>query len=287
MSDEIIDLDSERALLRAARRAPMLTRDEERRLARRALRGDRDAMARLVTSHMRLVIRIAERYRAPGLSRADLIHEGCLGLVQALKGFNPDHEARLSTYAMWWIKASIQDHVMRSWSLVRIGTSTAQKSLFFNLRRMRAALSDTGDTMSEATARSIAAALGVAERDVRRMAERLRGPDRSLNTPLDENNGTVWLEQLPDPAEDPEQSLIRRDEIHYRRGVIAKALGQLKDRERLVINRRYLSDVAVTLEGLGKELGISKERVRQIESHAMAKIRALVAMRPTRDSAPA
>ena len=280
MFEQNVDRDPERALISAARRAPMLSREEERELARRALRGDRDAVARLVTSHMRLVIRIAERYRAPGLSRADLIHEGCLGLVQALKGFNPDRDARLSTYAMWWIKASIQDHVVRSWSLVRIGTSTAQKSLFFNLRRLRAALSETGESMSEAAVRKIAHTLGVAERDVRRMADRLRGPDRSLDTPLAEDPASTWIEQLPDPAEDPEQSLIRRDERRHRLGIIASALDHLKDRERLVITRRYLSDVAITLEGLGKELGISKERVRQIEAHAMAKIRTLATPRP-------
>jgi RNA polymerase sigma-32 factor len=287
MTEEYADRDAERALIRAARRAPMLTRDEERQLARRALGGDREAVARLVTSHMRLVIRIAERYRSPGLSRAELIHEGCLGLIQALKRFNPDHDARLSTYAMWWIKSSIQDHVVRSWSLVRIGTSTAQKSLFFNLRRMRAALSDTGDSMSEAAARSIARTLGVAERDVRRMAERLRGQDRSLDAPLGEEPGSAWLEHLPDPAEDPEEDLIKRDEKHHRLSAITAALGQLKDRERLIITRRYLSDVAVTLEGLGKELGISKERVRQIEATAMDKIRAMVASHARGRRAPA
>ncbi|MFP6757955.1 MAG: sigma-70 family RNA polymerase sigma factor, partial [Alphaproteobacteria bacterium] len=198
----------------------------------------------------------------------------------ALEGFNPDRDARLSTYAMWWIKASIQDHVVRSWSLVRIGTSTAQKSLFFNLRRLRAALSETGESMSEAAVRKIAHTLGVAERDVRRMADRLRGPDRSLDAPLAEDSASTWIEQLRDPADDPEQALIRRDERRHRLGIIASALDHLKDRERLVITRRYLSDVAITLEGLGKELGISKECVRQIEARAMAKIRALATLRP-------
>ncbi len=269
---------AEHALIQAARRAPMLTRDEERALARKAASGDREAVSRLIASHLRLVIKIADRYRAPGLAKADLVHEGCIGLIQALKRFNPDHDARLSTYAMWWIKAAIQDHVVRSWSMVRIGTSTAQKSLFFNLRRMRAALSDTGDSLSEAAARSIAKALNVTERDVRRMADRLRGPDRSL----DETRGddeTSWLEELPDPATDPEQSLIRSDELRHHVGLLASALGQLKDRERLIITRRYLSGVAVTLEGLGKELGISKERVRQIEARAMAKLRTIITPR--------
>lgn len=249
----------------------MLSRDEERVLARKAASGDREAVSRLIASHLRLVIKIADRYRAPGLAKADLVHEGCIGLIQALKRFNPERDARLSTYAMWWIKSAIQDHVVRSWSMVRISTSSAQKSLFFNLRRMRAALSDTGDSLSEAAARSIAKALNVTERDVRRMAERLRGPDRSLDEQYDADEPNL-LESLSDPSTDPEQSLIRRDELSYRLGLLTHALGQLKDRERLIITRRYLSGVAVTLEGLGKELGISKERVRQIEARAMAKL---------------
>ncbi len=253
----------------------MLSRDEERALARRAAGGDPEAVSRLIASHLRLVIKIADRYRAPGLPKADLVHEGCIGLIQALKRFNPDHDARLSTYAMWWIKSAIQDHVVRSWSMVRIGTSTAQKSLFFNLRRMRAALSDTGDSLSEAAARSIAKALNVTERDVRRMAERLRGPDRSLDEHQDADEPSL-LDSLPDPTTDPEQSLIRRDELRHRLSLLANALAELKDRERLIITRRYLSEVAVTLEGLGKELGISKERVRQIEARAMAKLASVI-----------
>lgn len=255
----------------------MLSRDEERALARKAASGDREAVSRLIASHLRLVIKIADRYRAPGLAKADLVHEGCIGLIQALKRFNPDHDARLSTYAMWWIKSAIQDHVVKSWSMVRIGTSTAQKSLFFNLRRMRAALSDTGDSLSEAAARSIAKALNVTERDVRSMADRLRGPDRSLDERRGEDESS-WLDELPDPATDLEQSVIRRDELRHRLRLLATALGQLKDRERLVITRRYLSGVAVTLEGLGKELGVSKERVRQIEARAVAKLCAIVAL---------
>lgn len=270
---------AERALLRAARRAPILSRDEERALARKAASGDHEAVSRLIASHLRLVIKIADRYRAPGLAKADLVHEGCIGLIQALKGFNPDRDARLSTYAMWWIKSAIQDHVVRSWSMVRISTSTAQKSLFFNIRRMRAALSDTGDILSEAAARKIAQALNVTERDVRRMADRLRGPDHSLDERHGDDDQTTWLEALPDPAIDPEQSLILSDELRHKLGLLASALAQLKDRERLIITRRYLSGVAVTLEGLGKEMGISKERVRQIEARAMEKLRGIITLR--------
>jgi RNA polymerase sigma-32 factor len=272
--------DATGALVRAARAQPMLSREEECDLARRAHRGDPDAVSRLVKSHLRLVIRIAERYRAPGLHRGDLIQEGCLGLLQALQRFNPDHEARLATYARLWIKSAIQDHVVRSWSLVRLSTSTAQKSLFFNLRRMGAALSETGGSLSEAAARRIAGALNQTEAEVRRMARRVVGPDLSLDLPGGvEADGTAWVERLVDDAPSPEDEAIRRDESRRWVAALAAALGELRDRERLVIRRRYLSDVAATLEGVGRELGISKERVRQIEARAMAKLRAILVQR--------
>ncbi|HEX9648889.1 MAG TPA: RNA polymerase factor sigma-32 [Alphaproteobacteria bacterium] len=272
--------DAAGALVRLARRQPMLSREEERDLARRARRGDRDAVSRLVKSHLRLVIGIAERYRAPGLHKGDLIQEGCIGLMQALQRFNPDHEARLATYARLWIKSAIQDHVVRSWSLVRLSTSTAQKSLFFNLRRMRAALSETGESLSESAVRHVAAALNQTEAEVRRMARRLVGPDLSLDVAAgDQAGASSWVSQLADDAPTPEDAAIRRDETRRWTGALAAALGELRDRERLVIRRRYLSDVATTLEGLGRELGISKERVRQIEARAMAKLRRILSQR--------
>jgi RNA polymerase sigma-32 factor len=271
-------IEAERTLVRAARRQPMLAREEERELARRARSGDREAASRLIGSHLRLIVKIAERYRAPGLATADLIQEGCIGLLQALQRFNPDHDARFATYSMWWIKSAIQDHVVRSWSLVRIGTSTAQKSLFFNIRRMRAALSETGETLSEAAVRRIARALGQPEREVRRMAERLAARERSLDE-RGRGDTAPLIERLVDHAPDPEQSLIFRDELRHRLKLLAGALAQLKDRERLIISRRYLSEVAETLDSLGRELGISKERVRQIEARAVAKLRALVLAR--------
>ena len=267
--------DAVGALVCAARRQPMLSREEERALARRAIKGDREAAQRLVASHLRLVIKIAERYRAPGLARGDLIQEGCVGLIKALRRFNPEHDARLATYAMRWIKSAIQEHVLRSWSLVRLSTSTAQKSLFFNIRRMGATLSETGDALGEAAAARIARALDVPEREVRRMAERLRGRDRSLDTPRADAGGGTAVDRLPAPAPDPEQSLIAADEGRWRRRLLAAALAQLKDRERLIITRRHLCDAAMTLEAVGRELGISKERVRQIESRAIAKLRSL------------
>jgi RNA polymerase sigma-32 factor len=266
-------------LSQQARRQPMLSRDEERDLARRARSGDRDALGRLVGSHLRFVIRIADRYRSSGLAMADLVQEGCVGLMQALQRFNPDHDARLATYSMWWIKAAIQNHVMRSWSLVRIGTTNAQKSLFFNLRRLRNALNETGDSLSDAGIRRIADMLGVSERDVQRMEQRLGGPDRSLNEQGGDEEGLEWIERLPDERPTPEQAVVGLDELRMKLDLLATALTELTQRELLIIRRRYLSEVAVTLEALGKELGISKERVRQIEARAMRKMRAFVAPR--------
>jgi RNA polymerase sigma-32 factor len=264
----------ERWLLREARRQPMLSRDEERDLARRARTGDRDAAGRLVGSHLRLVIRIANRYRGSGLAMADLVQEGCVGLMQALRRFDPDHDTRLSTYSMWWIKAAIQDHVMRSWSLVRIGTTNAQKSLFFNLRRLRAALNETGDSLSDTAVRFVADKLGVSEREVRRMELRLSGQDRSLHAVGED--GLEWIERLPDERATPEQAVIALDDLRTKIGLMGAALAALTQRELLIIRRRYLTEVAVTLEALGKELGVSKERVRQIESRAMRKMRDFV-----------
>jgi RNA polymerase sigma-32 factor len=268
--------DAVGALIRAARRHPMLSREEERALARRAARGDREATQRLVASHLRLVIKIAERYRAPGLARGDLIQEGCIGLIKALQRFNPDHDARLSTYAMRWIKSAIQEHVLRSWSLVRISTSTAQKSLFFNIRRVGAALSEREDALGEGAIGRIARALDQPERDVRRMAERLRVPDRSLDSLGETADGESALDRLPDLSPDPEEMAIASDEGRHRRRLLSAALAQLKERERLIITRRHLSEAAVTLEAMGRELGISKERVRQIESRALAKLKILM-----------
>ncbi len=274
-------LGSDSAFRRFAVRQPMLSRDEERDLARLAHSGDKEALSRLVVSHLRLVIKIAERYQSAGLTMPDLVQEGCVGLLQALQRFNPDRDARLSTYAMWWIKAAIQDHVMRSWSLVRIGTSAAQKSLFFNLRRLRSALNETGESMSDAAVAHIARVLSVPEKEVRSMEQRLAGPDGSLsnrNGADDSGDAECDGGAMSTPHTDlanPEESLIWRDERRRRRGAAAAALAALSHRELLIIRRRYLSDVSQTLESLGRELGISKERVRQIEARAMDKMRAL------------
>jgi len=271
----------DRALLEAARRPPVLTPEEERDLARRASDGDEQAASVLVESHLRFVIRIAERYRNYGLAMADLVQEGCVGLVQAVRKFDPEHHARLSTYAVWWIRAAIQDHVMRSWSLVRIGTTAAQKSLFFNFRRMKLRLDEGGETLSEAAIRAIAARLRVSERDVRKMEARMSGRDRSLDIPTvdDGDEGDAWVDRLPDEEPDQEQRIISRDDFRAKIGLLAGALAELTARELLVIRRRYLSEASVTLESLGREMGVSKERVRQIEAQAMAKLRAFMMTR--------
>ncbi|MDP6352982.1 MAG: RNA polymerase factor sigma-32 [Alphaproteobacteria bacterium] len=269
-------------LVREARRQPILTREQERALARRARSGDAAAVSQLVGSHLRLVIRIADRYRSTGLAKADLVQEGCVGLMQALQRFNPDHDARLATYSMWWIKAAIQDHVMRSWSLVRTGTTAAQKSLFFNLRRLRAAMNETGESLSDAGVGRIAQILGVSERDVRRMEQRLAGPDCSLHGSGRDADEVAWEDRLADDGPTPEQTAIALDDVRVKLAALAAGLAELTQRELEIIRGRYLSaEVVVTLEALGKELGISKERVRQIEARAMAKLRAF--MQPVLD----
>lgn len=274
-----IVISVENRLLREARRQPMLSRDEERELARRARSGDREAVHRLVGSHLRFVIKIARRYRGSGLGMADLVQEGCVGLMQALHRFNPDNDARLATYAMWWIKAAIQDHVMRSWSLVRIGTTAAQKSLFFNFRRLRARLNEGTETISDAAVQTIARTLNVSERDVRAIAQRFDNPDRYFEDLSRNDLGDSPVDQLPDDDPTPEDRLLICDDRRFNLGLMVVALTELTQRELLIIRRRYLSEVSMTLESIGTELGVSKERVRQIEAGAISKMRAFMLAR--------
>jgi len=268
--------------------APFLQREEEHALAIRwKEQRDQQALHRLAGAHMRLVIAIAARFRHYGLSMADLIQEGHIGLLEAAARFEPEREVRFSTYATWWIRAAVQDYVLRNWSIVRGGTSSAQKSLFFNLRRLRARLARETDGIGrEAIYRSIAGAVGVPVEDVAQMDARLSLPDASLGAPVGhdgEEGGSARITFLVDGRPLPDE--VAEDAIDGERRLIwlRGALDQLDARERRIVQARRLTDEADTLETLGASLGISKERVRQIESRALGKLRqALEARMPVR-----
>ena len=269
---------SSRDFVRAAMRAPYLERDEEHELAVR-WREERDqaALDRLASAHMRLVVAIAARFRNFGLPMGDLIQEGHVGLLEAAARFEPDREVRFSTYATWWIRASIQDYILRNWSIVRGGTSSSQKSLFFNLRRLRARLAQSSDQRPRrAVFAEIAEALGVSVGDVEVMDSRLSAPDTSLNAPLhesDTDNASNRQDFLVDGAPLPDETV--GDEVDRERRTIwlRSALTVLNERELRIVRERRLRDEGATLEELGESLGISKERVRQIENRALEKLR--------------
>lgn len=285
MSD---DESSRRRFVKAAMNAPFLERLNEHELAVRwREQGDEDAMHQLARAHMRLVIAIAGRFRHYGLPVSDLIQEGHVGLLEAAARFDPQREVRFSTYATWWIRASIQDYILRNWSIVRGGTSSAQKSLFFNLRRLRAKLTRGGqERIGHEVYGEIAAAIGVSVADVARMDHRLSGPDVSLNAPrLDDDGGTSSdrMDFLPDTAALPDETVGDRIDGERQVRWLRQALAVLSDRELSIIRERRLADEteAATLETLGSKLGISKERVRQIENRALEKLkRALVERHP-------
>jgi RNA polymerase sigma-32 factor len=266
-----------RQMVRAAMRAPYLERDEEHDLAVRWKdERDQQALHRLTSAHMRLVIAIAARFRHFGLSMSDLIQEGHVGLLQAAARFEPEREVRFSTYATWWIRASIQDYILRNWSIVRGGTSSAQKALFFNLRRLRARLSKDNDRINEPQLyETIAQAIGVSAADVALMDSRLSGPDLSLNAPIVESDGQSADRQdfivCPAPLQD---EVVGDDIDRERRSAwLNHALLALNERELKIVSERRLSEDGATLESLGQALGISKERVRQIENRALEKLR--------------
>lgn len=269
---------SSRDFVRAAMRAPYLERDEEHDLAVR-WREERDqaALDRLASAHMRLVVAIAARFRNFGLPMGDLIQEGHVGLLEAAARFEPDRQVRFSTYATWWIRASIQDYILRNWSIVRGGTSSSQKSLFFNLRRLRARLAQSSDQRPRrAVFAEIAEALGVSVGDVEVMDSRLSAPDTSLNAPLhesDTDNASNRQDFLVDDAPLPDETV--GDEVDRERRTIwlRSALTVLNERELRIVRERRLRDEGATLEELGESLGISKERVRQIENRALEKLR--------------
>lgn len=268
---------SRRDMVRAAMKAPYLERQEEHELAVRWKDdADQEAMHKLTSAHMRLVIAIAARFRHFGLSMTDLIQEGHVGLLQAAARFDPDREVRFSTYATWWIRASIQDYILRNWSIVRGGTSSAQKALFFNLRRLRARLSRGVEVRDEPILYDeISRALGVSRDDVALMDSRLSGPDLSLNAPVVDSEDSSADRQDFLASDAPLQDETVGDGIDLERRTIwlNKALTKLNERELKIVRERRLSEDGATLESLGVKLGISKERVRQIESRALEKLR--------------
>jgi RNA polymerase sigma-32 factor len=274
--------------LEEIRRFPMLEPQEEFMLAKRwREHDDRDAAHKLVTSHLRLVAKIAMGYRGYGLPIGEVISEGNVGLMQAVKRFEPDKGFRLATYAMWWIRASIQEYILRSWSLVKMGTTAAQKRLFFNLRKAKSRLSalEEGDLKPDQV-KSIATRLGVTEKDVIDMNRRLAG-DSSLNSPIraDSDSGE-WQDWLVDDRVDQESTLVESEELQNRRKALGQALDVLTDRERRIFEARRLSDDPITLEELAGEFGVSRERVRQIEVRAFEKVQQAVVSRLRQIEAP-
>ena len=273
--------------LEEIRRFPMLGAEEESLLAKRwREHGDADAAHKLVTSHLRLVVKIAVGYRGYGLPISELISEGNLGLMQAAKRFDPKRGFRFATYAMWWIKAAIQEYILRSWSLVKMGTTANQKKLFFNLRKAknRIAALEEGD-MHPDQVKLIAQRLGVTEQDVVDMNRRLGG-DVSLNRQIRDGDSDEWQDWLVDESSDQESRLADSEESQNRKKALDQALSVLNGRERRIFEARQLADDPVTLEDLAVEFGISRERVRQIEVRAFQKVQravqiAVVRMRPS------
>lgn len=257
--------------------APPLSVAEERALAERARAGDEAAAGRLVNSHLGFVVHIARRYRRFGLPLNDLVQEGTIGLIHAVRRFDPERNIRLCTYAAWWIRAHIQAYVVRSWSLVRLSTGTAQRALFFRLRRMMADLKGSAEQLSEDVLRPLAERFRVPMREVLALARRAAGFDRSLDQPPGAGGAGARLPELADPAPNPEEQLAAVSQQRYRQGLIARAMRALSQRERAIIAGRYLAELGKTRDALARELGISAERVRQLEQKALEKLRRLLA----------
>jgi RNA polymerase sigma-32 factor len=273
--------------LQEIKRFPMLEPQEEYMLAKRwREHGDREAAHKLVTSHLRLVAKIAMGYRGYGLPIGEVISEGNVGLMQAVKRFEPDKGFKLATYAMWWIRASIQEYILRSWSLVKMGTTASQKKLFFNLRKAKSRISalDDGDLRDDQV-ESISKRLGVGKQDVIDMNRRLGG-DASLNSPLRDGGEGEWQDWLVDDSPDQESLLADREESDVRMGALRSALSVLNPRERRIFEARRLADEPITLEELSAEFGVSRERVRQIEVRAFEKVQEAVKAGVAKAQAP-
>lgn len=260
--------------LREAAAAPVLGAEEERDLAIRAEAGDAEALNRLVASHLRFVVKIARSYRGWGLPMSDLVQEGTLGLIQAVRRFDPHRGVRLSTYALWSVRAAIQESVLRSWSVVRLGTSNAQKGLAFRLKRIMTAVGQENREISDDVAAGMAARFGVSMAEVVAMARRMAGGDRSLDTASEA--APAALDRLPSPAPSPETVAVAASEQRFVNAALTAALQRLSLREQLVIRRRYLAEARPTFEAIGRELGVSKDRVRQLEAKALSKLREIL-----------
>ncbi|MEK0082549.1 RNA polymerase sigma factor RpoH [Benzoatithermus flavus] len=260
--------------LEQARQQPILSAERERELAERwREQRDPEAARELVASHLRLVVKLARGYGGYGFPLAELVAEGNVGLVQALEKFDPERGFRFATYAMWWIKAAIQEHILHNWSLVKLGTTAAQKKLFFNLRRLKAQLGETGggDLPPEAVA-SIARDLEVGEGEVVEMNRRLATGDASLNARLTDDSDSEWSDTLVDESQDQEHEIAEASELAWRRGLLADAMEILTPRERHILIERRLKDEPVTLEELARIYGVSRERIRQIEVRAFERV---------------
>src|SRR5476649_2929603 len=275
--------------LEEIRRFPMLEPQQEYMLARSwREHEDPGAAHKLVTSHLRLVAKIAMGYRGYGLPVSEIVSEGNVGLMQAVKRFEPDKGFRLATYAMWWIRASIQEYVLRSWSMVKLGTTAAQKKLFFNLRKAKSNIGaiEEGDLTPQHTAK-LADQLGVTEREVTDMNRRLSGPDSSLNAPLRSESESEWQDWLADDTMDQETRLAEREELGDRHDLLSNAMSTLTERERDIIQARRLQEDPATLEELSQKFGVSRERVRQIEVRAFEKLQHGMKAAMTRAALPA
>ena len=270
--------------IKTSMKEPLLERANEFELARLwREEGDEHALHKLVRSYMRLVVSTAGRFRNYGLPMGDLVQEGNVGLMQAAARFEPQREVRFSTYATWWIRSAMQDYVLRNWSIVRTGTTAAQKSLFFNLRRLRARIEDaTGNRLDDEGRKAIATQLNVNLAEVESMEIRLGAHDQSLNAPLTESSEDDWQDFLPDERPSPETVAIGMRDGETRSRWLAEALRELSPREQTIIKQRRLTDEGATLEQLGRKLGVSKERVRQLENRALNKLRDSIGRRVER-----
>lgn len=265
----------DRRLIRFAMRAPMLDREEEGELALAwQMERDERALKKLTEAHLRLAVASASRYRHYGLPTADLIQEGSVGLMEAAYRFEPERDVRFSTYASWWVRAAVQDYVLRNWSIVRTGTTSAHKALFFNLKRLKARMGvDPDRPLSMGVRHQIAEEMGVRLRDVEAMEGRLSGADRSLNAPVADESAQEWQDLLVSDTPQPDTIFMESHDGNKKAALIARAMTHLTDRESYIIRERQLKEDGMTLAVLGSQLGISKERVRQLEAQALGKLK--------------